>query len=59
MQIEENHLSLRWEEKLEILLNIIHNLEFIHDRNYVHKDLIMETYFNFTPTIRLIQKLLI
>ncbi|GBB99984.1 hypothetical protein RclHR1_00370025 [Rhizophagus clarus] len=33
------HPNLKWEEKLEILINIIVNLEFIHDRNYIHKDL--------------------
>jgi serine/threonine protein kinase len=47
---KENYLNLRWEQKLEILLNIIHNLEFIHDRNYVHKDLhsgnILQFYYN-------------
>ena len=36
----KTHFSeLKWREKLEILRNIIDNLEFIHNRNYIHKDL--------------------
>ncbi|PKC58761.1 kinase-like protein [Rhizophagus irregularis] len=42
--------NLRWEDKLVILLNIIHNLDFIHERNYVHKDLhsgnILQFFYN-------------
>src|SRR5256885_658922 len=36
----QNHFSeLKWGTKLEILRNIIDNLEFIHNRKYIHKDL--------------------
>jgi serine/threonine protein kinase len=34
-----NYSTLKWADKLEILLNIINNLDFIHERNYIHKDL--------------------
>ncbi|GBC37449.2 uncharacterized protein OCT59_003484 [Rhizophagus irregularis] len=41
---------LKWGEKLEILINIIYDLEFIHDRNYIHKDLhsgnILQFFYN-------------
>src|ERR1051325_5886535 len=37
--LKKNFLKLKWEDKLEILRSIIDNLEFIHNRNYIHKDL--------------------
>ncbi|EXX73523.1 Cdc15p [Rhizophagus irregularis DAOM 197198w] len=47
---KKNYSNLRWEDKLVILLNIIHNLDFIHERNYVHKDLhsgnILQFYYD-------------
>src|SRR6266498_2994797 len=48
--LKKKFSKLKWEDKLEILLNIIHNLEFIHDKNYIHKDLhsgnILQFYYN-------------
>jgi serine/threonine protein kinase len=48
--LRKNHHKLIWAEKLEILINIIDNLEFIHDRGYIHKDLhsgnILQFYYN-------------
>jgi serine/threonine protein kinase len=34
-----NYSTLKWKDKLEILLNIVIDLDFIHERNYIHKDL--------------------
>ena len=37
--LKTNFLNLTWNEKLEFLDDISHNLETIHDQKYVHKDL--------------------
>ena len=34
-----NFPTLKWYKKLEILHNVIDNLECIHSKNYIHKDL--------------------
>ncbi|GBB99983.1 hypothetical protein RclHR1_00370024 [Rhizophagus clarus] len=48
--LKNKYTELKWKDKLEILINIIDNLEFIHDRNYIHKDLhsgnILQFYYN-------------
>ncbi|RGB41437.1 kinase-like domain-containing protein [Rhizophagus diaphanus] len=48
--LKENYSTLKWEDKLDILVNIIVELEFIHDRNYIHKDLhsgnVLQFYYN-------------
>ena len=37
--LKDNFLELKWKDKLEILCKIAYNLEFIHKKNYVHKNL--------------------
>ncbi|POG56632.1 kinase-like domain-containing protein, partial [Rhizophagus irregularis DAOM 181602=DAOM 197198] len=48
--LKKNHCNLKWTDKLEILINIIANLKFIHDRNYIHKNIhsgnILQFYYD-------------
>ena len=37
--LKTNFVNLTWEEKLQFLYYISHNLKIIHDQKYVHKDL--------------------
>ena len=37
--LKTNFFSLTWKQKLQFLYIIAYNLQIIHERNYVHKDL--------------------
>ena len=55
--LKKNFLNLRWEDKLEILRDIIDNLQFIHHMKYLHKDLHSGNILQFINQGFVIQKL--